>query len=175
MATALPFPSNTPVQPLAEPRPTQKGHLPLAQGRSSSPKGLMPTRWTLPSTLNGKVVRTTHTVLSADGKTITQTAKYLDDKGGPSTGVLILKPSIEAPSILFWWQLSRNNRAVVCSRCTCCSGLFFYFPSFSISHPPKNASNTSSVRPWSAWHRQPAAVQFLRICLCQAGLKPGAS
>jgi len=43
------------------------------------------------STLNGKVARTSHTVLSADGKTLTQTVKYMDDKGGSSTGVLVMK------------------------------------------------------------------------------------
>jgi kynurenine formamidase len=40
------------------------------------------------STLNGKQVRTTHTVLSADGKTITQTVNYLD--GNALKGVLVL-------------------------------------------------------------------------------------
>jgi hypothetical protein len=42
------------------------------------------------STLNGKVVRTQHSVLSADGKTITQTVTYIGDDGKSSKGVLIL-------------------------------------------------------------------------------------
>ena len=42
------------------------------------------------STLKGKVVRTQHSVLSADGKTITQTVTYVGDDCKSSKGVLIL-------------------------------------------------------------------------------------
>jgi len=42
------------------------------------------------STLNGKVVRTQHTVLSADGKTLTQTVSYMDEKGPATKGVLVM-------------------------------------------------------------------------------------
>jgi len=42
------------------------------------------------STLNGKVVGTQHSVLSADGKTITLTVTYTGDDGKSSKGVTIL-------------------------------------------------------------------------------------
>ncbi len=43
------------------------------------------------STLNGKVVRATHTVLSADGKTLTQSVTYTGDDGKSSKATLVME------------------------------------------------------------------------------------